>query len=151
MWLEADEPQAWILGNPLPQGSPPTDQLARMSKIANTIGGIVHTQSVELVGIEWASARSKGARSVELHALYYLIIQTLEEQHVKYYHAPPTKLKKFATGSGTATKEAMLTHALLDDAGIPMGRKKNEQFDLADAYWAARWAITEAQRSTSAG
>ncbi len=60
------------------------------------------------------------------------------------HNVSPSTLKKFATGKGNATKEAMLEAIKIKDSeffeyliSIP---QSHGRFDIADAYWLAQYA-----------
>lgn len=52
----------------------------------------------------------------------------------------PRQLKRFATGQGTADKEAVMTQALKEDNYFTQLTKKEFTDDLADAYFLAKMA-----------
>lgn len=102
----------------------------RFSWIASDIfdDGII--QAADLVVIEGPSYGSmSGAGHHEAAGLWWHIAYRLDTLDVPYAVIPPTTLKKFATGSGKATKPDMRM-ALFQRAGLDL-RDDNQ----VDAWW----------------
>lgn len=61
----------------------------------------------------------------------------------------PNLLKKFATDDGKAKKEAMvaaLPQKFLDDISERKFKKSTGLYDIADAYWIARYTLEELKK-----
>lgn len=125
------------------------DTMVRSIHIAQAILEQIVKQQPEFVCIEAPSLGSKGNATRTLPMLFATIITTiapyLRTHNVKLITVPPTSLKKFATGSGNANKQAMLLaiepvdKKYFDDISkVPISKGK---YDLADSFWLARWVI----------
>lgn len=92
---------------------------------------------IVLEGISYGSSvRTKSV--FDLAGLNYLVRSVfLEDPRFHFYVIPPSKIKKFATGKGNASKEMMLS----------VFRKKFPEFDvlhkeddICDAYWMMKYS-----------
>lgn len=128
-----------------PKLPPLADTLVRAKDIANQLLEIIEIWKPDLIGLENLSYGSVGNATRNLAILFGVICTTLGIDEPKV--VPPTTLKKFATGNGKATKADMLNavqkedpvfHSLLTTISIKGGR-----YDLADAFWIARWIENE--------
>ena len=87
------------------------------------------------VYIEGPSFSSNGLFALQMGALHYYFRFFLLKKKCKYKIIPPTSLKKFITGRGTAKKELML---------LKVYKKWGIEFsdnNLCDAYSLARFAL----------
>lgn len=83
----------------------------------------------ELVVIEGYSYHSRSSRAHKLGELGGVVRLALWEEGIPYLDVPPSSLKRFATGSGNASKGLVLVEAV-KRLGYP-GADDNE----ADALW----------------
>ena len=92
-------------------GSPPTHGLRedRLMLIANTVNRLVHEHRPNLVCIEGTSMGQNNRASDVLAALHWLIrcgVRTIHPE-ATVLAVPPSTLKKWTTGVGSADKEKM--------------------------------------------
>lgn len=105
----------------------------RLITIRDAILGLTTRHAPTLVAIEgYAFGRPNGMAA--LGELGGLLRVALYEAGVPYVDVPPAKLKKFATGTGTADKGAMLA------AAIRRLYYPGSSHDEADAGWLAHLA-----------
>lgn len=120
---------------------PIADTLTRANQIASRLEDIVLEHSPDWIGLENLSYGSVGNATRNLAILFGVICSTLKLDIPRV--VPPTTLKKFATGNGKAGKKEML--AAIEYADINLFTQldnmtiKAGKYDLADAYWIARW------------
>jgi Holliday junction resolvasome RuvABC endonuclease subunit len=110
-----------------------TEQHTRLTHIVTEISLAVPTwplsEQVDLVVIEGPSFSSSGAGTWDRAGLWWLVVSALLADGVPVAVVPPSVLKKYATGKGTATKPDMRM-ALFQRAGI------DERDDnRVDAWW----------------
>ena len=120
-------------GVALPDGSVRTvsvdgDGIARIAETVNVLAGLVPLD-VELVMIEGYSYGSSTAHVREIAELGGVVRHGLYRTRVPYLDVPPTTVKKYTTGSGKASKLAVLRAA---EKRLGYG---GESFDEADALW----------------
>jgi Holliday junction resolvasome RuvABC endonuclease subunit len=93
-------------------------------------------QEGEFVAYE-SVARHIGTKAAHAYGGYLAIFQMFCYQAgVKSYGVPVGTLKKFATGSGRASKNEMIK-AANDRLGLQL---KSKDHNAADAIWVAQWA-----------
>lgn len=123
------------------------DTLHRAKFIADRLHMIAVKYKVTHFSIEGLSFGSKGNATRNLAILFATICIKLNIDFP--YTVPPTTLKKFATGNGRADKKEMLSviechdkylFNYLNDMTIKAGK-----YDLADAYWLARYLIDKGE------
>lgn len=91
--------------------------------------------------IESPSMASLGSATRTLARVYGAVLYSLSTHGYKdILEVAPTTLKKFATGSGKASKQEMID-ALSPEALLLINRQgtKRAKSDAADAYWLARY------------
>lgn len=117
------------------------DILSRAKFIANSIVELDLEYNVDHWILEGLSFGSNGAATRNLAILFAIICNHMSEVNPKT--VAPTTLKKFATGSGAASKDRMVEAICEHDyefystiTDIP--KSKGRQ-DLADAFWLAHY------------
>jgi crossover junction endodeoxyribonuclease RuvC len=104
---------------------------ARLSFIKTAVASTLN--GVEFAAMEGYSYNSMG-RVFELGEIGGVLKVLLVEKKIPYVVVPPVLVKKFATGSTTASKDAMLA------AALRMGFDFGNNDDQADAFFLARIA-----------
>lgn len=106
---------------------------------------IIKQHQPDHIAIEGLAFGMQGAATRDLAGLQFNIMITLRFQY-KYKGSidiiSPLSLKKFATGSGKAKKEDMITALPIEvqERFIELGFKKTTGMaDLADAFWLAKY------------
>ena len=116
------------------------DVMVRVTAISARIVKLVTFYKVETVIIESPSLCSVGNATRSLAMLFAIIQADLRKLGVLPVSVPPKSLKKVATGSGNANKEAMLSavpsHIMARFMYVP---KTKGRYDLADAYHLATY------------
>ena len=114
----------------------------RAIDVANEVTESKYMFSIEKVVIEGLPFMSRSNVTRDLAGLQFLVYDRLfdyfEEEDIAV--VPPTSLKKFATGSGKASKEEMF-EALSQTEKAKFGKtpKSKGRYDITDAYWLARY------------
>lgn len=118
------------------------DTVLRSQSIAQRLWDLFHDYKCDHVMFEGLSFGSRGDATRNLAMLIGIILAKLNTQ---FTSIAPTSLKKFATGNGRADKKIMLEairtkdvnlHSKLDIMTIKAGK-----YDIADAYWLARYYL----------
>lgn len=113
----------------------------RAIDVSNEIQSLEIQLQPDLVVIEGIPFMSRSNVTRDLAGLQFLILDRLlggvTKEDIRII--PPTKLKKFATGNGKASKDDMF-EALPDYAKEKISKtlKTKGRYDLTDAYWLAR-------------
>lgn len=123
------------------------DIFLRARQVAQELETIVNQQhNLQTIGIEGLAFSKFGNATRDLAGLQFVIMNTLRHelgQDVKI--VSPNALKKFATGSGKAKKQEMVDflpqHVL--DLFKQQYKKSNGLYDVADAYWIAKYVLDE--------
>ncbi|HZM83805.1 MAG TPA: hypothetical protein VFC19_49435 [Candidatus Limnocylindrales bacterium] len=102
---------------------------ARMRAIRAQV--LLNARDADLVVIEGPSYGSTGGGAHERAGLWWLVVERLDRDGVPVAIIPPATLKKFATGSGKADKDAVL---LATARRFPSFSGDN---NAADALWLA--------------
>jgi len=114
------------------------DRFGQAYEIAVHIGNIVDTYKPDIVAIEGLAFGMRGNVTRDLGGLQFVIVAHLQEvKKQPVVIIAPLTVKKFATGSGKATKSEMIerlpTYAL--DNFLKLGVKKTTGLaDLCDAF-----------------
>ena len=113
----------------------------RAVDVANEIYKLYNEHSPDKFVLEGLPFMSRSNVTRDLAGLQFLVIdRVLRELKIECIAVvPPTKLKKFATGSGKAGKEDMY-EALPPEvkAKFSTTLKTKGRYDLTDAYWLAK-------------
>jgi len=107
----------------------------RILKVVDELLLLKNYNNLYNVYIEGISFGSRGEAAEQLAALNYFIRISLLQRGIFFNVIPPTKLKKFITGTGQAKKELMLKEVY---------KKWGQDFnsnDLCDAYSLARMSL----------
>lgn len=91
--------------------------------------GTFYGEHPDLVVLEGFSYNSKGSATVDIGGLGWVIRVALHESGIRYEVVPPSTIKMFATGKGTASKDDVLLAAVRR-----LGYEGNSK-DEADALW----------------
>ena len=121
------------------------NEIERFSNIASTFHNAIEEIEPEYIGIEGYSMGSRGMVfniGENTGILKYMLYQNL----YSFETIAPTKVKKFATGSGRADKVKMC-EAFTQETGIDLGelifnkpnRVTSPISDIADSYWIAKF------------
>ena len=100
--------------------APSIDYTRRLMKIKHLVKQFITDNKVELIAIEGMSFGSTGRIIFELGGLSHILRELFVEEGVDFIVIPPTTLKKFWTGKGTANKGMMIeeTHTRKIDISI---------------------------------
>ena len=107
---------------------------ARLDWIGNQL--VVATDGASVVAAEGYAYRSRGS-GISLGELGGVLRRMLFRQGTPLYTVPPASVKKFATGQGNASKEAVLVAAVHS-----LGYAGNST-DEADALWILTFAMAK--------
>ena len=118
-----------------------TGRRARLATIVHELDNIVlgvkpwrFERTPNLIVIEAPSLAQKSqAGTLDRNGLWWLIVNRLHTLGIPVVEVSPSTLKKFATGKGNATKEAMVAAAARRLPHVDTG----DQADRADALWLA--------------
>ena len=125
------------------------DVFARTQIIADKLSEIVNSYNNQKVALEGLSFGQRGSATRDLAGLQFVIITTIRKT-TKINNitiAPPTTIKKFATGSGGSKKKKTTKSDMVDslpehvlNAFKTKGYKKSSGlYDITDAYWIATY------------
>lgn len=84
----------------------------RLAQIMGELHSALYASDADVVFIEGFSFGSKGSSLYEIGGLGYIVRHELWRGGLPYVEVPPSVLKKYATGKGTARKEEMLEAAI---------------------------------------
>lgn len=118
------------------------DDFERVHIISHEILQFCNSFEIDLLRLEGLSYGSKGDATRKLGGLQFCIVNYVRNynynlhKEVEIEIIPPTSLKRFATGKGTANKEEMFD-ALPDEQKNEFLRfpKTKGRYDLTDAFW----------------
>lgn len=120
---------------------PMADTIHRAKEIASKLDAIQVKYRPDYVAIESLSFGSAGNATRNLAILFGIICVAMGIDNPNL--VPPTTLKKFATGNGRASKKDMLAAIEASNLGLFLILNnttiKAGKYDIADAYWIARW------------
>jgi Holliday junction resolvasome RuvABC endonuclease subunit len=116
------------------------DVFIRSSSIAIGLMEIYKEQTIDIMHIEGLAFGMSGNVTRDLAGLLFTIINICanELNQFEYRLIPPTSVKKFATGSGKASKTDMinaLPEIIIEKFSAQNYKKTTGLSDLADAYW----------------
>jgi len=117
------------------------DKIRRAVDISDEIARITTDMNVDVVSIEGLSfGGNVGNTSRDLAGLQYLIVSKLLNCGCDVKITPPKQIKKFATGSGNASKIEMF-EALPEKVKerIEIYKKTKGRYDVTDAYWIGKY------------
>ncbi len=124
---------------------PIPDTIVRATVIGDRLASLQAQYMPDYIALENLSYGSVGNATRNLAILFGVICTKMDMLHPSV--VPPTSLKKFATGNGKATKKDMLEAIAQSDASFfsLLNRMtiKAGKYDLADAYWIAKWVENE--------
>ena len=113
-------------------------------EIAIHLAVVVDEFEPDVIAIEGLAFGMRGNVTRDLGGLQFVIISHLQEVKGRDIEIlAPTSVKKFATGSGRAKKEDMISslpesvHSYFIGLGV---KKTTGLADMADAYWIAKMA-----------
>lgn len=124
-----------ILSQSLVESKPMPDRFKRFHGIVDSIFSDVRKASPVLVVIEGYAYGARGQSVFDIAELSGIIKKKLWDLKINFVEVPPTQLKKFITGKGSAPKELMLQQVY---------KKFGEEFDdnnLCDSYCLARLGV----------
>ena len=83
----------------------------RLRSIVRNISDITFNTKTDLVVVEGPSFASKGRSTHQIAGLWWLVTYVLHVNGQPFAVAPPTVVKKYLTGKGTASKDDMVREA----------------------------------------
>lgn len=111
----------------------------RAFMVSEHICNLAKIHKPDLVSIEGLAFGMRGNATRDLAGLQFVIVtELIERLHLDVEVISPLSVKKFATGSGKAKKEEMISSLPEDilNKFLDLGVKKTTGLaDLADAYW----------------
>ena len=127
------------------------DTFDRAAKVAATACDLAVKFNPSLVGFEGLAFSMMGNATRDLAGLQFVLITQLRKTSFgsNLVIVSPNLLKKFATGDGKAKKEAMvaaLPQKFLDDILERKFKKTTGLYDIADAYWIAKYTLEELKK-----
>lgn len=124
------------------------DIFDRAAFVARSILDITTEYDPVLVGLEGLAFSKFGNATRDLAGLQFVIITQLRT--TKYGSnlviISPNLVKKFATGKGGADKAAMveaMPESIIDEIKEANYKKTTGLYDIADAYWIAKYTLEE--------
>lgn len=100
----------------------------------------------DLAIIEGMAYGSKGSMAFDIGGISHIFRECLIENNIKFIVAPPTLIKKFATGKGTASKEEMI-EAADKIVTIPIKERVKKvdrsNNNVVDAFWICKFGEQE--------
>ncbi len=114
----------------------------RLDNIFSFADNLLKNNKFDNAAIEdYAFAASKSNSVFQLGGLGEMLRLQLYRSGIAFRTYEPSKVKKFATGSGSAEKSEMVLAAYKD--GFDVGQYGKSGEDLADAYWIAKMLTIE--------
>jgi crossover junction endodeoxyribonuclease RuvC len=133
-----------ILSRSLVTSSPMPDRFKRFHGIIDSIFSDIRKYSPSLIVIEGYAYGARGQAVFDIAELSGIIKKKLWDLKLNFVEVPPTSVKKFICGKGSAKKELMLQQVL---------KKYGEEFsdsNLCDAYCLARVGVELLQKTEKA-
>lgn len=129
------------------------DIFDRASKITDAMLALAFKHDVDLVGLEGLAFSKFGNATRDLAGLQFVLITQLKKTKFgsNMEIISPNLVKKFATGKGNAEKADManaMPQKLLDDISERNFRKTTGLYDIADAYWIAKYTLEALKKRT---
>ena len=121
------------------------EAILKIRWVVKEIGLLIHQHGVEGIVVESLPFGMNSTSVRPLAALYYFIHNLCVEKGIPFYDANITSVKKYATGSGKAKKQDMITAfevdnpALFDHIKKANIKKTTGLADLADAYFIGKY------------
>lgn len=112
--------------------------MRRFDKIASWFIERIVREAVDVVFIENYSFGSRGGLAFSIAENTTTLKMKLYNLNIKTRIIPPTTVKKFATGKGTATKEMMVDafHGVMPPFEVLQEYSHDSPYtDLVDSYW----------------
>jgi Holliday junction resolvasome RuvABC endonuclease subunit len=122
------------------------DIFFRANAIAEAVAAAVKKHTPVYLGLEGLAFAKFGDATRDLAGLQFVIVNTLRYKYKfeAIVIPSPNEVKKYATGKGNSDKEAVFK-ALPDNVRKTLEeknyRKTTGLYDIADAYWIARYAL----------
>ena len=122
------------------------DIFDRSIKITDSMLAIAHKHNVALVGLEGLAFSKFGNATRDLAGLQFVLITQLKKSKFgsNMEIISPNLVKKYATGKGNAEKvdmAAAMPQKFLDDIAERNFKKTTGLYDIADAYWIAKYTL----------
>lgn len=136
-------------------GKTPQHYLYRARDIADALAEYAISVQPARIGLEGLGFGAKGDQTRNLAGLQFLIMDRLEQAvhdgllpaDTKLEIIAPTSLKKFATDSGRADKDAMVDAVLKHDPKLHTflleTPKTKGRYDIADAFFLAKYVADQ--------
>ena len=128
------------------------DIFDRAAFVTRSIIDIANEYDPALVGLEGLAFSKFGNATRDLAGLQFVLITQMRT--TKYGSnmviISPNLVKKFATGKGSADKAAMveaMPESLVDEIKEANYKKTTGLYDIADAYWIAKYTLEEYKKS----
>ena len=124
-------PETWTITSTGHKGDTLAQRCDRLTAIADEIA----LYECDIVVIEAPSlGQARQGGTLDRNGLWWLIVSRLDRfDHLPVVAVPPASLKRYATGKGNATKEAMVAAAARRLPHVDTG----DQADRVDALWLA--------------
>jgi Holliday junction resolvasome RuvABC endonuclease subunit len=118
-----------------------SDGVERLLVIQNFFNELLDNYNFDYAAIEDYAYGAKSNSTFQIGGIGEMFRLNLYTTGIPYREYEPTKVKKYATGNGTAEKSAMVVEAYKNGFDVSAYGKSGE--DLADAYWISRMLSTE--------
>lgn len=113
----------------------------RLNVIYNFFNALLFKYKFDYAAIEDYAYGAKSNSVFQIGGLGEMLRLMLYRADIPYREYEPSKIKKYATGSGNAEKSAMVLEAFKNGFDVSPYGKSGE--DLADAFWIAKMLYTE--------
>lgn len=118
-------------------------KLFRAEYARSKILKVIEKHNPDRVHIEQLAYSAAGSVAKDLGGLFYILAVEIEiVLKIPLHIIPPTSLKKFATGCGTAKKRDMIAQLplpIINQFEQANYKKTTGLSDLADAYWLSKF------------
>lgn len=123
--------RSWRLkGRPTKADASLSERLLRHRDLRSKILDVLVETNPTLVVVEGPSHGSKGGHEHERGGLWWGVLDLVDQAEISILVATPSMIKKYATGSGSADKDLVLSAAVRSFEWFEGGN------DEADALWA---------------
>jgi len=112
----------------------------RMDDIIDSIHHLINTYDITEVAIEGPAYGARGAMSYSIFGVHFCIVHFLNKLGLTPTQYSPTSVKKWATGSGRASKDDMEKFVPYELKETIRGKfkKTKGRYDIVDAYHIAK-------------
>ena len=117
----------------------------RLNHLVTRIKSVVAEYKITRCVLEAPAFGARGAMSYSLFGVHFFVVWLLDSLRLSVTQYAPTSLKKFATGNGRASKEAMVGALPEDIKKLFVGsnlKKTTGLYDVTDAYFLGKKLLT---------